>query len=117
METAARRIGVTCHAFTPEWLKRLGVTTMFIGPGNPWENGCNESFNGTLRNELLNRVVFDTLAEAKVLVERWRKEYNHQRQHSRSRPRHCSPKSLLPWARRPVFSWLRDLRSSGALNY
>ena len=51
------------------WLGDLGVTTLFIEPGSPWENGYVESFIGKLRDELLNGEVLDTLAEAKVLVE------------------------------------------------
>ena len=54
------------------WLMRLGVKTLYIEPGSPWENGYSESFNGKLRDEVLNREIFDTLHEAKVLVERWR---------------------------------------------
>ena len=55
----------------------LEVDTLFIGPGSPWENGYVESFNGKLRDEMLNMEVFDTLLEAQVLVERWRIEYNY----------------------------------------
>ena len=51
------------------WLRRLGVTTLFIERGSPWENGYIESFNGKLRDELLNREIFTTLTEAKVLIE------------------------------------------------
>ena len=65
-----------------DWLKRLGVKTAYIEPGSPWENGYNESFNGKLRDELLNGEIFDTLLEAKVLIERWRREYNTIRPHS-----------------------------------
>jgi transposase InsO family protein len=65
-----------------KWLKRLGVKTLFIEPGSPWENGYIESFNGKLRDELLNREIFTTLLEAKVLIEQWRREYNHIRPHS-----------------------------------
>ena len=64
------------------WLFKIGVKTLFIEPGSPWENGYVESFNGKLRDELLNCEVFDTLTEAKVLIERWRKEYNEIRPHS-----------------------------------
>ena len=64
------------------WLSRLGVGTLFIEPGSPWENGYVESFNGKLRDELLNREIFDTLLEAQVLIERWRVEYNTVRPHS-----------------------------------
>ena len=55
---------------------------LFIGPGSPWENGYNESFNGKLRDELPNGEIFYTLTEAKVLIERWRQEYNTIRPHS-----------------------------------
>ena len=65
-----------------QWLNNLEVCPLFIQPGSPWENGYNESFNGKLRDELLNGEVFDTLLEAKVLIERWRKEYNTIRPHS-----------------------------------
>jgi transposase InsO family protein len=65
-----------------KWLERLGVKTLFIEPGSPWENGYIESFNGKLRDELLNREIFTTLIEAKVLIADWRKEYNQVRPHS-----------------------------------
>jgi len=64
------------------WLARLNVGTLFIEPGSPWENGYIESFNGKLRDELLNREIFYTLREAQVLVEQWRRQYNHFRLHS-----------------------------------
>jgi transposase InsO family protein len=59
-----------------EWLERVGVTTLFIEPGSPWKNGYVESFNGKLRDELLNGEIFYTLREAQVIIERWRREYN-----------------------------------------
>ena len=65
-----------------DWLSRLDVGTLFIEPGSPWENGYVESFNGKLRDELLNREIFTTLEEAKVLTEVWRREYNQVRPHS-----------------------------------
>ncbi|HJL62898.1 MAG TPA: IS3 family transposase [Candidatus Marinimicrobia bacterium] len=65
-----------------EWLSNVGVKTLYIEPGSPWENGYNESFNGKFRDELLNCEIFETLFEAKVLIERWRKEYNTFRPHS-----------------------------------
>ena len=65
-----------------KWLDELGIGTHFIEPGSPWENGYIESFNGKLRNELLNREIFYTLYEAKVLIEEWRQHYNHVRPHS-----------------------------------
>ena len=64
------------------WLIRLDVKPLFIEPGSPWENGYVESFNGKLRDELLNREIFCSLWEAKVLVERCRREYNEDRPHS-----------------------------------
>ena len=65
-----------------DWLKALDVGTAYIEPGSPWENGYIESFNGKLRDELLNGEIFDTLTEAKVLIERWRCNYNRIRPHS-----------------------------------
>jgi putative transposase len=78
------------------WLGRLGVRTQYIEPGSPWENGYIESFNGKLRDELLNREVFDTLLEAKVLVERWRREYNQIRPHSSLGYRPPAPEVVIP---------------------
>ena len=64
------------------WLAELGVSTLFIEPGSPWENGYIESFNGKLRDELLNSELFFTLREAEILIEDWRRQYNHLRPHS-----------------------------------
>lgn len=64
------------------WLERLGVKTLYITPGSPWENGYNESFNGRLRDEFLNGELFYTLKEAQVMLEQWRHHYNHIRPHS-----------------------------------
>ena len=58
------------------WLERVGVKTLSIEPGSPWENGYIESFNSKLRDELLNREIFDTMLEAKVLIASWRVDYN-----------------------------------------
>jgi len=79
-----------------QWLSRVGVTTLFIEPGSPWENGYVESFLGKLRDELLNREVFSTLLEAKVLVEQWRKDYNHNRPHSSLGYSPPVPETILP---------------------
>jgi len=78
------------------WLERLGVQTLFIEPGSPWENGYCESFNGKLRDELLDREIFTTLWEAKVLVESWRKEYNQVRPHSALGYRPPAPEAIKP---------------------
>ena len=65
-----------------KWLGQIGVKTLYITPGSPWENGYNESFNGSLRDGLLNGEIFYSLAEAKVLIEAWRRHYNTIRPHS-----------------------------------
>ena len=64
------------------WLQLIGVQTLFIEPGSPWENGYNESFNGKLRDELLNGEIFYSLKEAKIIIEQWRHHYNTKRPHS-----------------------------------
>ena len=79
-----------------EWLGRLDVRTLYIEPGSPWENGYNESFNGKLRDELLNGEIFYTLTEARVLIERWRWEYNHFRPHSSLGYRAPAPAAWQP---------------------
>ena len=78
------------------WLERLGVQTLFIEPGSPWENGYNESFNGKLRDELLNGEIFTTLLEAKVLIENWRIEYNQIRPHSSLNYQPPAPETIEP---------------------
>ena len=60
----------------------MGVKTLFIEPGSPWENGYNERFNGSLGDEVLKREVFYTLEEAKIIIEMWRNEYNQIRPQS-----------------------------------
>ena len=72
------------------------MKTLSIEPGSPWENGYVESFNGKLRDELLDREVFDTLLEAKVLISRWRKAYNTVRPHSSLGDRPPAPESRRP---------------------
>jgi transposase InsO family protein len=100
------------------WLKRIGLQTLFIEPGSPWENGYVESFNGKLRDELLNGELFYTLREAKVLIERWRRHYNTVRPHSSlglARPR-CSYQ-LHQQSNRDFFPRLRGPeRSAGGLS-
>ena len=91
------------------WLPKLGVKTLYIEPGSPWENGYNESFNGRLRDEFLNGEVFYTLKEAQVMLEQWRHHYNHIRPHSS-----LGYKPPAPWARMkegPPLSRLRPLPS------
>ena len=78
------------------WLQRLGVQTLFIEPGSPWENGYIESFNGKLRDELLNGEIFNTVIEARIIIERWRKEYNTKRPHSSLGYLPPAPETILP---------------------
>ncbi len=78
-----------------KWLNAVGVKTLYITPGSPWENGYIESFNGKLRDEVLSREIFDTLLEAKVLIKRWRYEYNHIRPHSSLGYRPPAPESMM----------------------
>ncbi len=82
-----------------EWLGRVGVKTLYIEPGSPWEYGYVEFFNGKLRDELLEREVFDTLLEAKVLIERWRRHYNTVRPHSALGYRPPAPEDWQPCGR------------------
>jgi len=78
------------------WLERVGVKTLFIEPGSPWENGYNESFNGKLRDELLNREIFYSLKEVEILTEQWRREYNTIRPHSSLGYRPPAPEAIMP---------------------
>ncbi len=77
------------------WLERVGVKTLFIQPGSPWDNGYVESFNGKLRDELLNGEIFYTLKEAKVLIESWRVHYNTVRPHSALGYRPPAPEAVV----------------------
>jgi len=78
-----------------KWLASLGVRTLFIEPGSPWENGYIESFNGKMRDELLDREIFSTLTEAKVLIEQWRRQYNQVRPHSSLGYRPPAPEAIM----------------------
>jgi putative transposase len=77
------------------WITGVGARTAFIEPGSSWENGHVESFKGKLRDELLNTEVFNTLAEAKVLIEGWRRHYNTVRPHSSLNYRPPAPEVVL----------------------
>lgn len=85
-----------CAQAVKRWLKHLAVKTLFIEPGSPWENGYVESFNGKLRDELLNGEIFTTLKEAQVLIAAWRQHYNQQRPHSSLGYRPPAPEAVLP---------------------
>jgi len=77
-----------------QWLNNLEVGPLFIEPGSPWENGYNESFNGKLRDELLNGEIFYTLKEAKIMIERWRIHYNTKRPHTSLGYRPPAPETI-----------------------
>jgi len=79
-------------------LSALGVKTLFIEPGSPWENGYVESFNGKMRDELLNRELIDTLWEAKVLCAAWVRKYNTERPHRALGYRPPAPEARLALA-------------------
>ena len=78
------------------WLEKMEIKPTYIEPASPWENGYNESFNGKLRDELLDRELFDTLQEAQVLIERWRVHYNTKRPHSSLGYRPPAPQTIPP---------------------
>jgi putative transposase len=78
-----------------QWLPKMGVQTLFIEKGSPWENGYIESFNGKMRDELLDREIFYTVKEAKVLIEDWRRHYNTKRPHSALNYRPPAPAAIL----------------------
>jgi len=65
-----------------EWLEKHGASSIFIRPGSPWENSYIESFNGKLRDECLNQEIFNSVAQAGIVLENWREEYNNYRPHS-----------------------------------
>jgi len=78
------------------WLSAVGSHTLYIEPGSPWENGYCESFNGKLRDELLNGEIFYSLKEAQVIIEQWRNHYNTKRPHSSLNYRPPAPETILP---------------------
>ena len=92
-----------------DWLKALGVRTAYIEPGRTWENGYNESFNGKLRDELLNTEMFYSLREARTVIEQWRNHYNHFRPHSSL---HYRPPAPLATISRLPYSALDKLHTA-----
>lgn len=93
------------------WLGRIGVKTLYIEPGSPWENGYCESFNSKLRDELLEGEQFSTLHEAQVLIERWRRHYNAVRPHSSLGYRPPAPETILPPASALAYAALRPAQT------
>jgi putative transposase len=90
------------------WLGRIGVRTLFIERGSPWENGYNESFNSKLRDELLDCEIFYSLREAKLLIERWRRHYNTARPHSALGYQPPAPEAILQGSIGPAYAELRS---------
>lgn len=86
-----------------DWIESIGVKTAYIEPGSPWENGYNESFNGKLRDELLNREIFYSLKEAQVLIELWRRHYNEVRPHSSLGYRPPAPRVIVTGSKTEEF--------------
>ncbi|MCZ4142853.1 transposase, partial [Escherichia coli] len=64
-----------------DWCNTVGVSTAFIDPGSPWQNGFIESFNAQFRREQLSGEIMDTMVEAKYLADEWKDIYNHERPH------------------------------------
>lgn len=79
-----------------DWLRKAGITPMQIYPGSPWENGYNERFNGTLRNEVLNAEWFSTAKQAQAAINIWLKQYNHLRPHQALNMHPPVPETLAP---------------------
>ena len=79
-----------------EWIGAVGAKTAYIAPGSPWENGFIESFNARLRDELLDGEIFYTLAEAKVVVESWRRHFNTLRPHGSLGYKPPAPEVFIP---------------------
>ena len=85
-----------------DWIKAVGAKTAYIEPGSPWENGYCESFNGRMRDELLNGEIFYSLREAQIIIESWRTHYNTKRPHSALGYRPPAPEAIIPMDQRPI---------------
>ncbi len=79
-----------------EWITAVGAKTAYITPGSPWENGFIESFNARLRDELLDGEIFYSLAEAKIVIESWRRHYNAVRPHGSLGYKPPAPEIFVP---------------------
>ena len=78
------------------WIGAVGAKTAYIAPGSPWENGFIESFNARLRDELLDGEIFYTLAEAKIVIESWRRHFNTVRPHGSLGYKPPAPEVFVP---------------------
>lgn len=79
-----------------DWIAAVGARTAYIAPGSPWENGYIESFNARLRDELLNGEIFYSQAEARIIIESWRRHYNAVRPHASLGYRPPAPEVFIP---------------------
>ena len=79
-----------------DWIAAVGAKTAYIEKSSPWENGYVESFNGKLRDELLDGEIFNSLREAQILIESWRRHYNTIRPHSALGYRPPAPEIIVP---------------------
>ena len=85
-----------------DWIAAVGTKTAYIEPGSPWENGYCESFNGRVRDELLNGEIFYSLREAQIIIEEWRRHYNTKRPHSALGYRPPAPETIINMDQRPI---------------
>jgi transposase InsO family protein len=93
-----------------EWIAAVGAKTAYIAPGSPWENGFVESFNARLRDELLNGEIFYSLAEARVIIEAWRRHFNAVRPHASLGYRAPAPEVFVPALEHRAFNRTCNLR-------
>jgi transposase InsO family protein len=79
-----------------DWIAAVGAKTAYIEPGSPWENGFVESFNGRLRDELLDGEIFYSRAEAKIVIESWRRHFSAVRPHGSLGYKPPAPEVFVP---------------------
>ena len=79
-----------------DWIEAVGAKTAYIGRGSPWENGFIESFNARLRDEQLDGEIFYSLAEARIVIESWRRHYNTERPHGSLGYKPPAPDVFIP---------------------
>jgi len=79
-----------------DWVGAIGTKTAYIERGSPWENGFIESFNARLRDELLDGEIFYSLAEARIVIESWRRHYNTERPHGSLGYKPPAPEVFIP---------------------
>ena len=102
-----------------KWLGQIGVKTLHIAPGSPWEKSYDESFNGSLRDELLNGEIFYSLVEAKVLIEAWRRHYKTVRPHSSlgRRSRFAVPERPLQTRFTGLLTWILSAAPNSRVDF